>query len=457
MTRVMFWNLNNFGTGAYFPTNVSRKRKGNPDPEYGASTSADATSRRNFVRDLVRAVNPQILVVVEVKPGPGGAAQGALVNDNAAERIRRTLGGNAWSLVPPIVTGAGARREGVAVFYRRVAVQFVGPWCWNGATTVPYNGAVAAAYGAPWAPSLPHRQLNNAAWPNQGAWEDRLGGQWQYPGGGGGTEFPFAGFRRPWLVQFGERAGAGRLLSILAYHAPPQQVPPPVAVGPVALALAVAGTAAVAGLAFVTAVNNAGEVRCVAGDFNISVYDGANDPLSYQLLRNAGFRQEIWNSVGGVAVPDAAPFRGYLATHLRGFADANPYVTAKGQPYGYPGFGSMTKSTGIGGRYDSIDNFFTRYPGANGATNRTIVNPMNGSPYTVVAPPPAPLNAAAVGNIVVASRLSNPGIFNFAPPAHNGIVDTADGDGSIELEYQEWDNFGLVRSASDHLPLAIDL
>ena len=467
MTRLMYWNINAFGHGALFG-----QRPGDPDPEWDAPADQNAIDRRTLLLDLVEALEPDIISIVEVQPGAGAPAQGTPIADNTAFELLQLLRNVAgeFQLVPPLVSGTGGRAEAVAVYYKGDELDFLGPWGFGGAAadTVANLGGVAglahynpADWGAGGNAALPNRTIA-AGWPNAGCPEDHLAGQWSF----GATEFAVAGNRRPWLTSFGHAAGpAGpRVINLFSFHAPPDQLPPaPVpgaAVAAPPLAAAVAGTAAVAGLPEVAGVIGANEVRCIVGDFNISTFDAASDPNSYQLFRNAGYAQGLYPLAPPNPVPYEWPEIGYYATHVRSKADANPWIDVgiDEDRRGYPGFGYVSSVGGFGW-YDSIDNVFTRYGAAAGgpATDMTIVNPVIGSPYNVG--PAGPPNVL-LGTVQVPSMMADPGVFQY-DAAHGwaGISEYGNDDIADEARetFVEWPNYHKIRSLSDHLPLFIDI
>jgi hypothetical protein len=462
MTRLLYWNVNNFSSlSLYPPMQGKRPRKGNDDPDYGEPAEVnDAADRRNILLNVVAAVQPALISIVEVKPGPVGAlgiAEGQVIPDRGSYDLlwdmrRRT--GIAYRLVPPVVSGTGRRAEGIAVYYDEAQLQFLGPWGWGNAgaddvaTILPAN---LAFYPVPYhsrrRSALPNRPIPNG-WPNAGLDERKLAGKWQW-----GIDFPSPGRRKPWMTDFRDIPG-NRGIRLFSFHAPPQQLPPVPAVVPGLLGLAVGGTAQLVQLPEVTGGPlNANEVRCIVGDFNVSAFDAASDANSYALIRAAGFTQHL-NPVGD-GVANTWPGKAYYATHIRGSAAAEPFVSVGNNQdvRGYPGFDYSDRQTNLGW-YDVIDNIFTRY-GAGAATHTTVINPIARSPYTRDPAPPANVQQ---GFMVVGSQMNVPGVFRYNPAlGQNGIWDQGPGANGARRTFQEWDNYTKVRSLSDHLPVAIDL
>ena len=479
MTRILYWNLLSCGANSLYPSqNGKRGRAGDDDPDYGVPASTqDATDRKTTFVNVVAAVNPDIIAIVEVLPGSGIVAEGSPVNDNTAFHLLLKLRadiGNPYRLVPPLVSGGGRRAEGVAVFYREDRVWFVGPFGWGGAgadtiANITGGGGALARYPGVWGNArtncLPNRDLNNltgvATWLPAHTRENTLAAQWCYQNLAGPVFFPALGYRRPNLSAFVD--ANGRLIKLMSCHVPPQTRRP---AGANVNAQRLAGTAnpraavgAIAGLQEIAGAMGANEVRCIVGDFNISAWDATSDPTSFQLLRNAGYFQHLNPQAfappapAPPAIPNTWPSRGYYATHIRGAGRADPWVSFGGGPTmrGYPGYGYQSTSQQPGNWYDAIDHIFTRYTGVNAAANFTIVNPITGSPYNA---DPAPPPNVAQGTRVCASQMAGgAGIFGFPP----GISQHAGGGANALITFLQWQNYAKLRSLTDHLPLAIDL
>jgi hypothetical protein len=482
VTRVLYWNILSCGTNSLFPpVTGKRARLGDDDPDYGVPAAPeDASARKVIFDNVVAAVNPDIIAVVEMIPGPGAAFEGSTLNDPTAFylllRLRRNQNA-AFRLVPPLVSGTGRRSEGIAVYYRQDRLAFLGPFGWGGAgadTIANLGGAAGlATYPGVWGTArtrcLPNRDLHAfvgiANWLPPHTNENTLAGQWSYQAGGGGGPalFPAAGFRRPFLTAFADISGpVTRLVKLMAVHAPPQQRRPPGANLP---ARELAGTAnpraavgTIAALQEIAGAMGPNEVRCIVGDFNISAWDATSDPTSFQLLRNAGYLQHL-NPLALIppappppAVPATWPSRGYYATHTKSARDSDPWVSFGAGPTlrGYPGFGYVSSEQTPGNWYDAIDHVFTRYTGPDASANFTIVNPVTGSPFN--ADPAPPLNVVH-GHIACGSQLNAPGLFGFPP----GITQHAFAGANALIAFRNWQNYGKLRSLTDHMPLAIDI
>lgn len=482
MTRILFWNVNNVGTQSLFPSAAKRARLGNEEAEYrpGARPQAiqDGEDRLDVLTGVIGAVAPHIVSIAEVCVGGGERAEGATVADGAMLRLcrvlRETTPWEDWRLVPPLVVGFNGLEEGAAVFYRSSVLKFLGPWGWSGALAEPIGnieaeGAELATYGAPWGAgggylALPGRAIG-AGWPTPNGPENRLAAQWQYEDAEGNRiNFPGEGNRGPLLTMFGQFVGPGapRVIKLLSYHAPPQQAEMFGEAAP-----SRAGTAALAQITEMNAVAmEPDEVRCIVGDFNVSAWVDAFDAGSYQPLRELGYIQhlnprgrETPMVEGPAALEYGWPTAGYYATHGRAVnlfnqaSGANPWINT-GEEHavqGYPGFGWASRPGEMHGRYDAIDGVFTRHGAEAGeAGPLTIANPITGSPYNAVEAPAG----VAVGAVVMGSRMFTPGLFGL--PA--GVPQLPQEAGLVAWNaFRNWDNYGKIRSLSDHLPIAIDV
>ena len=114
MTRVLYWNIENFGINKIYNPNTRKRKTGSSLKEADA-----ANERLAEINTVLTAANPQVIVVVEVESAPfngfgllgtGAGTLGALGLQIVAQNA---LGGN-WALVPPLQTGP---TEAVAVLY----------------------------------------------------------------------------------------------------------------------------------------------------------------------------------------------------------------------------------------------------------------------------------------------------------------------------------------------------
>lgn len=434
MTRLMFWNIEKFGFNKV--TNVL----GLPQVGGALSQAAAASQRLALIIRMVQRAAPDILVVAELATGAG--ADGTPVSVNGQLGAWTTLinmqwAHNAdWRLVPPLRI---SNREGMAVFYRSTNLIFSGPYRWpggGGPAASPAAGGPAAAYPWPLDGLIGQRKVPPAAAYNGGAQEEFCAAQTT-----GWTPFPvgpMAQFepRQPYRTTFAETNAAGfvRDISICSVHAPANEEAP-------AYLNLLSQTGEIVGP---SAAPN--EVRIIAGDFNVNLLENAGP--------NAGALNPAYNPLlvapAGYALgltPAAVPAggfplagRGYYATHMK------RRQKAKFWPPNalYPGYGY------ISGNLYALDNILVR--GGVGPPNFTILNPVVGSPLTARAAPAE--YAPPTGNpaIAVARQAGLP-----TPPP--GALPTPPMVPTIgqKRSFVGWNNFGRIRSTSDHLPIVIDV
>jgi hypothetical protein len=445
MTRVLCWNVNNFSSNGFYPPPGARPRAMGDDGNYGVPAAAqDATDRKAVLLATVTAAQPDLISVIEVKPGMIGLPAASLLIDQAALGLLADLQGLAFAgaaeyrLVPPLVSGVNRRAEGIAVYYRSDRLQFLGPWGWSGAAGMPMAalpGGETAEYPLAW-DTLRSREIP-AGWMNEGLWEDELAGQCAFVNGGA-LNFPGPNHRKPWLTCFRDfsNPAAQRLVKLLSFHAPPD-----VDVVEGCDNLADIMEVAIAPLA-------ANEVRCVIGDFNINSLDAQESDEAFGELEEAGFTMRFNPNPANVG-PHDVPERGYYITILKRAQDSTPWISDDhgAKVFGYPPFDYM-------GSY-ALDNAFTCYgAGAGAPANATVLNPVTHSPYNLVAPPPG---LVPPGTIATPSTMNEPNVFHFNPPGEMGIDGYDMNADELDNEFREWANYMHIRSCSDHLPVALDI
>jgi hypothetical protein len=151
--------------------------------------------------------------------------------------------------------------------------------------------------------------------------------------------------------------------------------------------------------------------------------------------------------------PTAAAFvagvtPGYFATHMKK-RRSGVFWSVIGTPSNYPGYGYIGSSDRD--RLYSIDNVLVRAPA--GGAQVSIVNSVMGSPLTAYpwagAGPPPPVPPVGAVPFVTSFALGAPDWLptQVAPALGMGMATT----------FRGADNFGHIRSASDHLALVADV
>lgn len=502
-TRILYWNIQQFGESKIFQSNTRKRSRLNSDHELieVIQTPSKANDRFDIIIKHITKIRPAIFVIVEVKSGriPNFQDIGTLVSGNAQKgcikllkKIRSHLPQENWRLVPPLITGTGGRGEGIAFFYRSQSLQFLGPFAWtNGGRSIPMNGIAVnqiGFYPRPWGSNqgvvncLPSRPIPpNFGFPN-GTMESNLAAQYLFQNSSQqNLYFPFHTNRSPLLVIFRELNNPNRIIKVLGFHAPPDAGQAQIAINRISQIHEIQNI-----------MNN--EVQVIVGDFNIDILNG-NNPNPYQLLTNPNglnFIQHI-NVIGAnnLNYPNST----FFMTHMKSTQNSTPWNSTI-PPYppppnppipnnGYPGFDYMGSSFG-NNQFSSIDNILTKHgQNAGNASNITIINPVTGSPYRAVgiippnggSPPLQPAQGGwpeSSGSIFFPSQLDdkillpqwNPA--SGPPPNPPPLIPyqtdypyynpnfTTWNIGS-QTRFRGWNNYKKILSTSDHLALAIDV
>ncbi|NVK09215.1 hypothetical protein [Tenacibaculum sp.] len=458
MARVLYWNIQQFGINKINNPFFNRRQIGSTINMQQASTQ-----RAQLILDTMTSNIPDIFVVIETSTGGGvegslitaGGQQGAL--DLLAKiRANAVLGAN-WMLVPPLILGQGGVSEGISVFYNSANLSFTGPWGWQGAANPSDSVANIGignlvGYAAPWNNCLPAVAVPGGSNVNPGINSNQLAGQWLFTDNAmppNRLQFPGIGNRPPYLTTFWDAANA-RTIKLLAYHAPPNFGP------------AANGTNQLSNVREMTNNLAANEAGVIVGDFNVNIFNAYFEPIAYNNLINllpagAGYTRAI-NPTANNGWPD----KGYVFTHMKHKYrnGATPWETNE-----YPAYGYLGSNNHFAG-YDSIDNVLTRYgaAAAGPAANITIVNRITGSPYNAVMPTPggAPPGhyAYTTGMAQIPVGMANAGspvALPLPPNGPNGDGGYTPGNIGALRRFLGWDNYGKIRSTSDHLPLIIDI
>ena len=443
MTRILYWNIEKFSINKINDPSTKRKRK--------LPTGAVASGNRSdLILNVMQANRPDIFVIIETTTGAG--AEGTLINTGGRQaaldllqKIRAKFGAT-WMLVPPLIIGQGKLIEGVCVFFNSNSnLFFTGPFGWEGGVN-PANvigGGATVAYAAPWNTALPAAATpTTAGIINGGLPQNQLAGQWLYDDGATPPvqlEFPSAGERPPYLTTFWD-AGSTRNIKLLAYHAPPPET-----------LISAAGVDSLSQIREITTLLGAQDDVLIMGDFNVDLSDEVLEEDAYFNLITDNYTRQI-----DPTIDDDFPDIGYICTTLyltSGKNKAEPTDTR-----GYPAYGYMTQN--------SYDNMLTRYGDDTRApvsSNITIVNLVTGSPYTKAT---TPAYAGAKGSLTYTTAMEKdrnatdplaPVALLLPPnPTPNGNGGYAPNTAGVGPKFREWQNYGVVRSTSDHMALIID-
>lgn len=426
--KIMCWNVENFSIGKHT----------NNKWDHGQLRWAHITS-------TIAAVNPDIFVLIEV--GSGGAAAGAVTTGTSQQGVTQLLANiqpaapapAAYSVVPPIVSGTGGKREAIAVFFKHASLTFQGPFVWTGAASSPpvlRTGPVTAvAYGGAWAGALPAAGGQNTR-----------AGKWQFsntptavnPRNAATNLFPRADTRSLYLTSFLDTTVVpNRTIDVFAIHAPPQAD------------LAGDAVASMAEVRDIATPPGANGVKVIVGDFNINVIDPEQaalfNPLSQTFITPGKRRRGLSYQTHNVGTPTVLKGVGGQARLLnRTYAQAARIAAKKADPaLAPPAYDYVGTERFNGGTALALDNILTLHGGAAGApANFFVVNRV----YQVVGNPYAPdLGAGTTIPGILA-------IYNIgAPTADAGSAN------SYFRNYQRFGKIGASRGASDHMALVIDV
>jgi hypothetical protein len=464
MTRVLYWNINNFSKNKILDDVGA-------DPAYQLSQDRLA----HIINRVVRPNPPDIFIIEEcyARVREVGYPGDVLNTDGSVcfaillllDELRKLS--PYWCLVPPLKVGNEGYREGVAVYYNAQNLQFTGPGVYS------LQGGLRMArrpLEIPTAALSEYPDGLNEALPGvknpvpllyniQRTWPARFAdGPVQLPERGWAAQFeqrqpngkvirfPGQNNRTPYLTRFRDLAGK-RTLKIFSIHTSPDT--------------ATDGTNRIPYIDEVITVRD-DEVSLIVGDFNVDSFDvnahGAYSEFldlqhKYTWLFDPRDGAQLW-----------AARKAYLMTHMLPATvtdSGTKVITQTAFPYNdvgvapdvhhnvYPRFGYM--GSWIANSYSdsgAIDNAFVRY-GAQAAQppshNQTIVNTVVGKPYTA-QPAPAHVTAELTGGLPYPQSLAT------AVPA--GGLPGAGGD---TINFSGWNNFGRIRSTSDHLALIMDV
>jgi hypothetical protein len=479
MTRILYWNINNFSLNKI------------ADP----AAPADSWDRwQHILNDVFMPSGAHIFVVVEVfyrrvdymtaGVPVGGGTEVAVMG--LLDSIRAAAGAQ-WMVVPALWSGLAGFCEAVAVYYNSNALQFVGPYVFGPDYAVASN-TPPLLRGLPFLPNaLPNarwqRPLNKPpTWPTgtqnyPGLWwapvgggppclplrlppagpvlpaglppENQLAGQYEFFVFGQQIHFPDQWNRSPYLTYFIDLTvpPPRRKIKLFAVHTSPST----------------ADDALAQLQNIVELPPGPNELSVIVGDFNVDTFE---DRAAYNGLTGMGFTLHFDSIPPGLAAVNQNR-RPYCLTHYLPVARATPFGTLNGVAPSptqnvYPRFGYMGSMGGR--RYQTpvnrgaIDNVLTAYGGGTAVApfinNKTIVNKVVGSPYNANNPAfPAP--AAAADLLGGVPFLTSMNVLVPTPQGHDRT--NAVWAPNHLAAFQLWNNFGKIRSTSDHLPLLIDV
>lgn len=408
-----------------------------------APTLADPNQERAvYILLSIIGRNPAILVVVEVETGrpPVYDARGYLVTDTSGgpavrwihQALRALQPGNDWRVVPPLLSGALGRKEGIAVFFDNHRVNFRGPYQVAndpiGAQVYQYSRQVmgpAPAWAPPWAGALPPAPPAGPAI-GGGLNQDQLAGQPYFATGPGlGAPpllFPDPHYRSPYLTEFIEvNVPAPRILKVLGVHLPP--------FGGVAAMDAVANVPLIPEM--YTVPMTANEVRVICGDFNVDALDPAGVGLLAPLKTT-----NVPLAAGGTTRYEDGEFK--APSMLRRVLHAS---TAGVMPYlGYTAtqWNWVNQVYAPGNNYPDYDGIYVAYGTyPDDPPHGYVMNRVVGTPPNL---PEVPQGMA----IPMAQLLTWP----HPPPV---------GFPTRDQIFQMMPNYGKIFGASDHMPVYCDI
>ena len=423
MTRILSWNIQDFS--------LTRLQFSQQDP---------TLLRAQYIVDTIQVIAPDIFVLVEVESAlpHAWAGRGFVVAETSGGPAVRTLlselrlrePGADWRLVPPLLSGAQGKKEGVGVFFKNSVVEFRGPQQVDTTiltgTNFQRNGGVAGGanqpYLAPWDWVLPATVPGGPAIGNPARQQNQLCGQPYFEDPGkphAALDFPTSGDRSPFLTVFREVAGANRIITVLGCHLPPHTGPASQAVDQILKIPDLFGPMA------------ANEVRVICGDFNINFFDPAkldrwNKLILTNVLRPAGatqYRMLNWLT--------PSMHKGVNAASLAGIPTNFDVIST-----GWDIANNCYRNPGV---LQSLDAIFGAFgTGAAPWPPGQVANRVANTPYVVPLPAGGIPEAMAVP---VATQLA------YRAAWHPPVLPTPD-----EV-FRRMENYGKIRGASDHMPV----
>jgi hypothetical protein len=191
------------------------------------------------------------------------------------------------------------------------------------------------------------------------------------------------------------------------------------------------------------------EVRLVIGDFNVNLMNkDFEKSAAYKPMEDAGY--ELALAPPAKPPADTNGYAGYFATHIRRRGVATGYTTDNLAAY-YPGYSYIGSDHSINTLY-AIDNAFTWYgkgtkkPASN---EFTILNVLTGTLFQAGKP----YGEGPKGSLAIKRILTLP---KGAPPPAKAPKLTKQEKG-LSNKFKSWEQYGRIRSTSDHLPIVFDI
>jgi|TARA_R110000751_G_scaffold35861_7_gene88072 hypothetical protein len=483
MTNIVYWNIQKFSNGRI-------------------AGDANALARLNVIKGIIRDATPDIIVVVEVTKGIGGAS-GATTLLNDLRNNTTDPNANEWRMVPLQIVGKSSNCECVAVYYRGISTildtndptkithtvtrYFTGPFVWtggaNGSSQDPTIGTPPSVVASNYANAsflvppgstariIPDNTLTSstvqyrAGQPEQQS-AARIDFDMQAATSQSGLKklksIPSYGtLRQPVMTTFYEvttEASTGntstRNLTLFSVHSPP-------AFGDATTYINKLLGNTVQIIVEPDATKN--ETKLICGDFNLNTLtDDGKRSENYDTLTSNDVKYISLNSpdsVTTIAPQYLETYQGYYATHIGNTPKKKSQRKAStrflwsenlSSPSPYPGYRYISSTKSIPNTY-AVDNILLWGDATNPPTTTfTIMNPIVGTPYTSQIPTPTP----PLGSITTTCQFTYGTLPSKTWPQmpNAAIFENASADILVNMS-----NYGLIRSTSDHLPLCVTL
>ena len=453
MAKILYWNIENFSANK-IEFRTPRRTRGRAKRGREARSAPLGLEHLEAILEVFRprvrrtTVELDFIVIVEISHGSATegepVAGAAMVGVTSLRRYIDIGLEGSWGLVPPIVTGDEGYREAIAVYYRTDKWYFLGP----STSVVPYparlkrclpSGSIPDCY--PYDPG--DRELRK---------ERRRCGQFQFyssPPNPVPIQFPGPRNRKPWLTAFGDKNDKDHLIRIMAVHTSPETADE-----------ATASLAQAHDIAY-GADTASKQIDVLVGDFNVDATDPDNFSAGGPFSR----------LVGAVPLNVEYPYRAlirpakgldprflsYYHTHGKPAYDSPgeaPARIASDTDEPPPNVVEVGDYPGLAYSDGAIDNALVRHHGTNPPDDHvTILSTVRGQPYAI--PNPAPRVSPLSGYYRIGCQMSETveemvQIFNDFSLERAASYD-------INERFRDWNNYGKIRSVSDHFPLLFEV